>query len=464
MSENKSNSSLLHTNAKDVERPFLLIIINLLITLGSIGFGGYWLFQNQTSWLTVPSTADQFQIWLLIVLIVGLGSTVLFGLWKYKNWARTGIAFSILIGLVYFLTGEFFTVAAEIFAGNEALKINELGSIIFSSLVHIATVCSIPILVLIGLLKFATYFDEAPSQRRFIDRSIRYLLLATALSAILIVFLIIVFTISEAMPAIEQIGLDNMLLGTIWRPGAATDTQALGQFGLIPMVVGSIYATLGATLLGVPLSLGAAVLLAEVAPKAVREVVRPAVELLAGIPSVVYGLFGMVVLAPLVRNIEVPGNSGFGILTASIVLAVMIIPTITNIAEDAIRAVPQSYKEGSLALGSTHWQTIAQVILPAARSGIMAAVILGIGRALGETMAVIMVIGNSIAMPVPLNNNPFSLAISTARTLTGNIAVEINYASGVHRSALFFTGVLLFIMILSINSIARSLMRERSAQ
>jgi phosphate transport system permease protein len=213
-----------------------------------------------------------------------------------------------------------------------------------------------------------------------------------------------------------------MLLGTIWRPGSIIGTDD-AQFGLVPMFVGSILSTFGAVVLGVPLSIGTAVLLAEIAPPLVREVVRPAVELLAGIPSVVYGLFGMVVLAPLIRKIQIPYNTGFSVLNASIILAVMIIPTITNIAE--------------------------------------AAVILGIGRALGETMAMIMVIGNSIAIPTPLNDNPLTLFLSSARTLTGNIAVEINYAAGAHRSALFFTGVLLFCMILSVNSLARFMMRER---
>jgi phosphate transport system permease protein len=252
-----------------------------------------------------------------------------------------------------------------------------------------------------------------------------------------------------------------MLLGTVWRPGAVIGAQS-GQFGLLPMIYGSVLCTFGAIVLGVPLSVGTAILLAEVAPPFIREIVRPAIELLAGIPSVVYGLFGMVVLAPLIRRIQVPYNSGFGLLNASIILAVMIIPTITNIAEDAIRAVPRGYKEGALALGATHWQTIYRVILPGARSGIVAAVILGIGRALGETMAMIMVIGNSIAIPTPLTSNPLTLFLSSARTLTGNIAVEINYAAGVHRSALFFTGVLLFLMILLVNSLARFLMRERS--
>jgi phosphate transport system permease protein len=159
--------------------------------------------------------------------------------------------------------------------------------------------------------------------------------------------------------------------------------------------------------------------------------------------------------------IDVPYNTGFGLLNASIILAVMIGPTITSISEDAIRAVPRSYKEGSLALGTTHWQTIWSVMLPAARSGIVAAIVLGIGRALGETMALIMVIGNAIAIPKPLTDNPLTIFLSPARTLTGNIAVEINYAAGAHRSALFFTGVLLFIMILLVNSLARFLLKER---
>ncbi|MGM0374576.1 MAG: phosphate ABC transporter permease subunit PstC [Chloroflexota bacterium] len=294
------------------------------------------------------------------------------------------------------------------------------------------------------------------------DQSVRYILIGFALSAIIIVALIIVFTFMESMQAITEVGLDTMLLGTIWRPGSIIGTED-AQLGLIPMVIGSILSTFGAALLGVPFSIGAAILLAEVAPISVREVIRPAIELLAGIPSVVYGLFGMVVLAPAIRTFQIPYNSGFNLLNASIILAVMITPTVTNIAEDAIRAVPREYKEGSFALGTTHWQTIWFVILPSARSGIIAAVILGIGRALGETMALIMVIGNAIAIPKPLNNNPLTLFLSAARTLTGNIAVEINYATGAHRSALFFTGLLLFLMIFLVNSIARGLMRERTS-
>ncbi|HEY70803.1 MAG TPA: phosphate ABC transporter permease subunit PstC [Anaerolineae bacterium] len=310
-------------------------------------------------------------------------------------------------------------------------------------------------------MKFSWLFEETAEQREFLNRISRHILLASALSAIIVVALIILFTLIESTDAITEIGLENMLLGTIWRPGSIIGTED-AQFGLIPMIAGSILATFGAALLGVPLSIFTAILLAEVAPKAVREIVRPAVELLAGIPSVVYGLFGMVVLAPLIREIDVPHNTGFGLLNASIILAVMIIPTVTNIAEDALRAVPRAYKDGSLAMGATHWQTIRNVMLPAARSGIIAAVILGIGRALGETMAVIMVIGNSIALPEPLISNPLTLFLDTARTLTGNIAVEINYAAGAHRSALFFTGILLFLMILLTNSLARFLMKERA--
>lgn len=291
--------------------------------------------------------------------------------------------------------------------------------------------------------------------RYVVDRAVRYVLFLSAMVSIFIVFLILLFTVREAMPAFREMGLLNMLTGAVWRPQE-------GQLGLLAMILGSVLVTVGAIGLGVPLSLAAAIFLAEVAPSHVREVVRPAIELLAGIPSVVYGLFGMVVLVPMVRNlVSVPGNSGFGLLSASIVLAVMVLPTITNIAEDAIRAVPREFRDGSLALGATHWQTIVGVTLPAARSGIMAAIILGVGRALGETMAMIMVIGNSIRMPGPLNNNPLTLFLSQARTLTGNIAVEITYATGLHEDALFATGVVLFVLIVLVNGSARALIQRR---
>lgn len=294
-------------------------------------------------------------------------------------------------------------------------------------------------------------------QPKFIvDRLVKYVLLACALASILILFLIALFTFWEGREAFAAIGLRDFLLGTVWRPGQ-------GQYGILAMILGSILVTLLAMALGVPFALGCAIFLAEVAPDRVRSVVRPAIELLAGIPSVVYGLVGMVWLVPVIRQIPVEQNSGYSLLAAAIVLAVMILPTITNIAEDAIRAVPQSYREGALALGSTHWQTIWHVVLPAARSGIIAGIILGIGRALGETMAMIMVIGNSVVMPSPLNANPLTLFLRQARTLTGNIAVEIGYATGIHESALFATGVVLFVFIMIVNVTARALMKERTA-
>jgi phosphate transport system permease protein len=290
--------------------------------------------------------------------------------------------------------------------------------------------------------------------RKVVDRAIRYVLLVSALVSIFVVFLILLFTLREALPAFREYGVLPMLTGTVWRPQQ-------DQLGILSMIAGSVLVTVGAVALGVPLSVAGAIFLAEVAPQAVRELVRPAVELLAGIPSVVYGLFGMVVLVPAMRRLfRVPGNTGFGLLSASMVLAVMVLPTITNIAEDAIRAVPRGYKQGSLALGATHWQTIVRVTLPAARSGIIAAIILGVGRALGETMAMIMVIGNSIRMPQPLSGNPLTLFLSQARTLTGNIAVEIKYATGIHEDALFATGVVLFVLIMIVNATARILIQR----
>ena len=385
------------------------------------------------------------------------------GIWLFKNWARTALLFGLIIFIIYYFVTVVFAISSSIFAGASVVPISAILRVIGQGLLFFLTYAIIPAGLIFALLKIDQYYEESPRQRDFIDNAIRYILLATALSCIVIVVLIFLFTMTEAWQSVEEIGLDTMLLGTIWRPGSIIGTDQ-AQYGLLPMIFGSILSTLGAVIIGVPLSVGTAVLLAEVAPQAVREIVRPAVELLAGIPSVVYGLFGMVVLAPLIRNIDVPRNAGFGLLNASIILAVMIIPTVTNIAEDAIRAVPREYKEGSLALGGTHWQTIVKVILPAARSGIIAAVILGIGRALGETMAMIMVIGNSIAMPRPLTDNPLTLFLNTARTLTGNIAVEINYAAGAHRSALFFTGVLLFLMIMFVNSSARFFLRSRKVE
>ncbi len=285
-----------------------------------------------------------------------------------------------------------------------------------------------------------------------VEGVMRTVLLISALSSVAIVLLIGFFTVKESLPAFRSIGPWSMLSEKVWRPGQES-------YGILAMIAGSGLVTLGAVLIGVPLALGCAVFLAEVAPGWVAGLVRPSIELLAGIPSVVYGLFGMVVLVPAIRGIPVPGNTGFGLLSASIVLAVMILPTIASVAETALRSVPRSYYNGSLALGATRWETIRRVTVPAARSGILSAVVLGLGRALGETIAMIMVIGNSVILPKALTGNPLSVFLSRARTLTGNIAVEISYATGVHESALFATGVVLFILIMLVNSSARTLIK-----
>lgn len=282
--------------------------------------------------------------------------------------------------------------------------------------------------------------------RYLIDRSSKTVVFACATVSFVILLAIFVFTLKEALPAFKEIGLLDFIFGTTWRPGRE-------EYGILPMIVGSVYVTFLAVLMAVPLGIACAILLAEVAPYRVREVLRPAVELLVGIPSVVYGLVGMVLLVPQIRHI---GGSGFSVFAAALVLTAMCLPTIISISEDAIRAVPKTYKEGSLALGATRWQTTWRVTLPAARSGIVAAVILGMGRAIGETMAMIMVIGNAIQFPVsPLDK---------ARTLTGNIAVEITYAAGTHEKALFATGVVLFIVILAINSIAVLILKRGSRE
>jgi len=270
----------------------------------------------------------------------------------------------------------------------------------------------------------------------FTDRSAKYIVFICGIASFVILITIAVFIVKEGLPAFQEIGLFDFLFGTEWRPGRE-------EYGILPMIIGSIAVTIGSLILAVPLGIACAILLAEVAHPRIRGFLRPAVELLVGIPSVVYGLIGLVLLVPAVREL---GGTGFSILTASIVLMAMVLPTIISISEDSIRAVPRSYKEGSLALGATRWQTIRQVLLPAARSGIMASVILGMGRAVGETMAMIMVIGNSIIIPTSL--------LDSARTLTGNIAVEINYAADTHRSALFATGIVLLLFIVLLNSVA----------
>ena len=278
--------------------------------------------------------------------------------------------------------------------------------------------------------------------RYFIDRNAKYLVLVCASASFIILAAIAIFTLKEALPAFQQVGFAHLIFGTTWRP-------TMGGFGILPMIIGSLAVTLGAMILAIPLGIGCSVLLAEVAPHRVRQLLRPAVEILVGIPSVVYGLVGMLLIVPLVRQI---GGSGYSIAAGALVLTAMVLPTIISISEDSIRAVPKRYKEGALALGATHWQTIWHVLIPAARSGILAAIILGIGRAIGEAMAMIMVIGNAVQIPTS--------PLDPARTLAGGIAVEITYASGLHQSALFAIGVVLFILIMIINSFALIAMRK----
>lgn len=270
-----------------------------------------------------------------------------------------------------------------------------------------------------------------------------------ALTSILAVLLICVFLFVNGIPAMKEIGLFSFLTGTKWAPN-----NSPASFGILSMIVGSIYITAGAIIVGVPIGILTAVFMAWFCPKRIYGVLKSAVDLLAGIPSVVYGFFGLVVLVPFVRQLffqfECKGSS---ILTASLLLGLMILPTIIGVSEAAIRAVPESYYEGALALGATHERSVFFTVVPAAKSGIMAGVILGIGRAIGETMAVIMVAGNQARIP----NSIFQ----GVRTLTSNIVIEMGYAADLHRQALIATGVVLFVFILIINLLF-SLLKRRS--
>ncbi|MCI4444675.1 MAG: phosphate ABC transporter permease subunit PstC [Candidatus Aminicenantes bacterium] len=262
-------------------------------------------------------------------------------------------------------------------------------------------------------------------------------LLMIALSAISVLVVITVFIFEQGIPIMFKYGLKNFLLGQDWYPSEKS-------FGLFPMIIGSLMVTFGALIIGVPLGLASAILLTEFSHRQFSRILKPVIELLAGIPSVVYGFIGLMFLVPFIR--EKFGGPGLSVLAASIILGIMILPTVISIAIDSIRAVPNSYREGSIALGATKWQTVRMVILPAARSGIVAGVILGMGRAIGETMAVIMVAGNAAEIP--------SSILQPVRTLTSNIALEMGYAAGEHREALFATGVILFVIIMILNTIA----------
>ena len=279
--------------------------------------------------------------------------------------------------------------------------------------------------------------------KRYKEKLMEHVFLLTACVSILSVVLICVFLFAKGIPAIKEVGIDQFVLGEKWKPGN-------NQFGIFPMILGSIYITAGALVIGIPIGILTAIFMARFCPKKLYRFLKPVVELLAGIPSVVYGFFGLVVLVPFVR--EVFGGSGTSIFTASLLLGIMILPTIIGVSEAAIRAVPNSYYEGALALGATHERSVFFTIVPAAKSGIMAAVILGVGRAIGETMAVIMVAGNQARIP--------SSIFKGVRTLTANIVIEMGYATDLHREMLIATGVVLFIFILLIN-IVFSLIKRR---
>ena len=268
--------------------------------------------------------------------------------------------------------------------------------------------------------------------------------LLSACISVIAVVTICVFLLMNGIPAIAEIGVFDFLLGRTWKP-------LENEFGIFPMIVGSLYVTAGAILIGVPIGLLCAVYMAKFCPKRLYKILKPAIELMAGIPSIVYGFFGLMVIVPMMQNIA--GGSGKSMLTASLLLGMMILPTIIGVAESAIRAVPESYYEGSLALGATAERSVFFAALPAAKTGIMAGVILGIGRAIGETMAVVMVCGNQSVLPNAIT--------SGIRTLTANIVLEMGYAADLHRDALIATAVVLFVFILLINTLF-SVLKNRS--
>lgn len=259
--------------------------------------------------------------------------------------------------------------------------------------------------------------------------------LLCACISIAAVIMICIFMLANGVPAMKEVGPIKFLFGTVWKPKQ-------GLFGIGPMIIGSIYVTAGAMAVGVPIGLLTAVFLAKYCPEKLYKIIKPIINLMAGIPSIIYGFFGLMVIIPAIQNIF--GTSGKGILAASILLGMMILPTIINTSESSIRAVPDSYFEGALALGATKERSIFCTVIPAAKSGVMSGIILGMGRAVGETMAVVMVAGNQAIIPDGI--------LSGTRTLTSNIVLEMAYApQGIHRNSLIATAVVLFVFILVIN-------------
>ena len=275
------------------------------------------------------------------------------------------------------------------------------------------------------------------------EKLMKIVFLITACVSIAAVVLICVFLFVNGVPAIGKIGVFEFLFGTQWKP-------ANDLYGILPMIIGSIYVTAGALVIGVPIGILTAVFMARFCPKWLYKIMKPAINLMAGIPSVVYGFFGLVVLVPFIRDTF--GGRGMSVITASVLLGLMILPTIISVSESSIQAVPQSYYEGGLALGASHERSVFKTVLPAAKSGIFAGVILGVGRAIGETMAVIMVAGNQPVIPDSL--------IAGVRTMTTNIVMEMGYSTDLHREALIATAVVLFVFILIIN-ISFSLLKRR---
>jgi len=284
-------------------------------------------------------------------------------------------------------------------------------------------------------------------KNKFIDTFMKNIFIISAMTSIIAIVLICIFIFAGGVPFIKEYGLINFLFGTLWKP---TDTPP--SYGILPMVLGSLYITTGAIILGVPIGILTALYLAKFCNKKIYKFLKSSVNLMAGIPSIVYGLFALTVIVPFIRGIV--GGTGMNIITASILLAIMILPTIIGISEAAIRAVPESYYEGSIALGASHEEAVMTVVLPAAKSGIISSVILGIGRAVGETMAVVFVAGNQARMP-----NGITKGI---RTLTTNIVLEMAYATDTHREALIGTATILFVFILIINGLF-SIVKRRGA-
>lgn len=276
------------------------------------------------------------------------------------------------------------------------------------------------------------------------EKGMKMVFLIAACTSVLAVLLICIFLFANGLPTIAQIGPLKFLFGQEWKPSN-------NKFGILPMIVASIYVTGGAILVGVPIAVLTSVFMARYCPKRIYGVLKSGIELMAGIPSIVYGFFGLVLIVPLIRDVF--GGPGASMLAAIILLGIMILPTIVGVTEAAIRGVPESYYEGSLALGATKERSIYAVMLPAAKSGILAGIVLGIGRAIGETMAVVMIAGNQPRMPKGL--------LKGVRTLTMNIVTDMGYATGLHRQALIATAVVLFVFILIIN-LSLSLLNRRS--